>query len=375
LTKIPSERLRDANGDIARSFREMRAAIDNSGPLDYSTRECIMLAAFAVAGYEESFRIHAQRALKRGISKAALQQAVLIPFGATAAMLPIVRALQWLEDAFEQHTAEGASVATLRSADGTSIGYGRTGDGPPLVLVHGATSERSRWTPVLGALQRHFTVYAMDRRGRGGSGDAAAYRMEREFEDVAALIESIGGPVDVVSHSYGAICSLEATRHTRNIRRLVLYEPPISARPGTPEEAARHEAVIREIESHIERGERAAALETFFFKVLRMPEQERERLRGLPSWSARLALAHTLPRELRESRAYRFDASRFRDYMVPTLIVLGGDSEQRYKDTTALLCESLAGSKVAVLAGQGHGAIDGAPDLFAATVLDFLRKT
>ena len=105
-----------------------------------------------------------------------------------------------------------------------------------------------------------------------------------------------------------------------------------------------------------------------------MPEAEIARARTLPSWTARLALAHTLPRELPSSRAYRFDAARFRDHRIPTQIVLGGESHQRYKDTTALLHESLAGSKVAVLAGQGHGPIDGAPELFAATVMDFLER-
>lgn len=375
MSKIPSERLRDTAPDVAVAFRAMREAIDKSGPLDYVAREYIMLATFAAAEFEESFRIHALRALRRGIPKAAIQQAVLVPFGATTAMLPVVRALQWIDEAFEQFRAEGANLQKARSSDGTEIGYSRAGEGPPLVLVHGASSERSRWTPVTVALQRHFTVLAMDRRGRGASLDGAPYAMQREFEDVAAVVDAVGGPVDVVSHSYGAICALEATRLTKNIRRLVLYEPPIATRPGTAQEDAAHEAVVGEIESWVAKGDRAAALETFFAKQLRMPERERERARTLPSWPARQALAHTLPRELRASRAYRLDAARFKDYAVPTLVILGGDSAQRYKDTTALLIETLAGSKSAVLAGQGHAAIDGAPDLFAATVLDFLRKS
>jgi pimeloyl-ACP methyl ester carboxylesterase len=228
---------------------------------------------------------------------------------------------------------------------------------------------------VLPRLQRTRTVLALDRRGRGASSDAAEYRMQSEFDDVAAVLDSLSSPADVVAHSYGAICALEASQRTRNIRRLVLYEPPIAARSSTPDEAKGFEAVVGEIEALINRGERAAALETFFTKVLRMPEAEIARARGLPSWPARLALAHTLPRELRASRAYRFDAARFREHRVPTLIVLGGESPQRYKDATALLHESLPGSKVAVMAGQGHGGIDGAPELFAATVMDFLERS
>src|SRR5438067_5550345 len=212
--KIPSERLRDANSDVAVSFRALRAAIEKAGPLDYATREYLLLAAFAAAGYEESFRIHAKRAVERGLSKAAMQQAVLVPFGATTAMLPVVRALEWIDEAFAGHSPE---IHSVTSRDGTAIGYARVGAGPALVLVHGATSERSRWRPVLGALASRFAVYAMDRRGRGASKDAGDYAIEREFADVAALVDSIGEPVTVIAHSYGAICALEATRLTSHI--------------------------------------------------------------------------------------------------------------------------------------------------------------
>lgn len=369
--KIPSERLRDANSEVATSFRQLRAAIDKAGPLDYATREYLMLAAFAAAGYEESFRIHARRAVERGLSKAAMQQAVLVPFGATTAMLPVVRALEWIDDAFVQHRPEIHSVS---SRDGTAIGYTRSGAGPALVLVHGATSERSRWRPVLGALASRYTVYALDRRGRGASKDAADYAIEREFADVAALVDSISGPVAVIAHSYGAICALEATRLTPNIKRLVLYEPPIATQAMSAEDAAALEATIEEIERQLAREDRAGALETFYTRNLRMPEAELAAVRSLPNWPARLALAHTLPRELRETRRYRFDAGRFRNYAVPTLLVLGGDSVPRYHESTALLHRSLTGAKLAVLAGQKHTAIDAAPELFAATALDFLAR-
>lgn len=371
MSKIPSERLRDANGEVATAFRAMRAAIDNAGPLDYVQREYLMLAAFAAAGYEESFRIHARRAVERGLSKAAMQQAVLILFGATTAMLPVVQALEWIDDAFAQSKPE---ILTVTSKDGTAIGYTRHGAGPAMVLVHGATSERSRWRPVLAALASRFTVYAMDRRGRGASKDAKEYSIEREFADVAALVDSIGEPVAVVSHSYGAICALEATRLTANIQRLVLYEPPIATQAMTAAEAGALEETIAEIERRLAKDDRAGALEAFYTRNLRMPPEEQEAVKRLPSWPARLALAHTLPRELRETRRYRFDAERFKTHAVPTLLVLGGDSVPRYHDATALLQRSLAGSRLAVLAGQKHTAIDAAPELFAATVLDFLKR-
>ena len=91
-----------------------------------------------------------------------------------------------------------AKAATVTSKDGTPIAYWRSGEGPPLVLVHGTSADHSRWTPVLPAFEQHFNVYAVDRRGRGGSGDSEDYSIEREFEDVAAVVDSIGEPVNLL---------------------------------------------------------------------------------------------------------------------------------------------------------------------------------
>src|SRR5215469_8607944 len=120
-------------------------------------------------------------------------------------------------------------METITSKDGTMIAYQRSGTGPPLVLVHGATADHTRWVPVLPAFEQHFTVYALDRRGRGGSGDAEPYALEREFADIVALVNVIEEPVFLLGHSYGALCALEAARRTAHVRKLVLYEPPIPA--------------------------------------------------------------------------------------------------------------------------------------------------
>jgi len=367
--KIPSERLAEHAPEVAAAFKQLRAAIEKSGPLDYATREYLMLAAFAAAGFEESFRIHAMRAAQRGLPKAAVQQAVLVPFGATQAMLPVVKALAWIEEAYRGFSAEVFSVKAK-----IELGCSKSGEGPPLLLVHGTTSEKSRWAPVLSKFQGRFTVYAMDRRGRGASGDASEHRMELEFADVAAVVDAIGGAVNVVAHSYGAICALEATRLTKNIRRLVLYEPPIATGTDAQADAALEET-IGLVEKALAKDDRAGALSLFYSRNLKMSETEIAAMQRLPSWPARLALAHTLPRELRATRAYRFSAGAFRGYDIPTLLVLGGDSAPRYKNAIELLHTSLAGSKLSVLAGERHGAIDTAPELFAATVLDFLRRS
>jgi pimeloyl-ACP methyl ester carboxylesterase len=120
-----------------------------------------------------------------------------------------------------------ATVVTTVSPDGTSIACWRSGQGPALVLVHGGTNDHTYWNPLLPTLTPHFTVYAMDRRGRGGCGDATAYALEREFEDVVAVVDNIGEPAHLLGHSYGALCALEAARLTPNVAKLMLYEPPV----------------------------------------------------------------------------------------------------------------------------------------------------
>jgi pimeloyl-ACP methyl ester carboxylesterase len=115
------------------------------------------------------------------------------------------------------------SMQTVTSRDGTPIAYERGGEGPPLVLVHGTTSDHLTWEFVLPELREHFTVYAIDRRGRSNSGDdgGSAYDIEREFEDVVAVIDSIGGTAGLLGHSYGAICALEGALRSNRVRKLV----------------------------------------------------------------------------------------------------------------------------------------------------------
>jgi pimeloyl-ACP methyl ester carboxylesterase len=124
----------------------------------------------------------------------------------------------------------GEEVAVC-SPDGTRIACWRSGSGEPLVLVHGTTADHRRWARVLPHLEAHFTVFAVDRRGRGASGDARDYRIEREFEDVVAVVAAIGGPVTLLGHSYGGICAMEAALRTSAVRRLILYRRPGGHRP------------------------------------------------------------------------------------------------------------------------------------------------
>ncbi|MDQ4047934.1 MAG: alpha/beta hydrolase, partial [Actinomycetota bacterium] len=201
--------------------------------------------------------------------------------------------------------------AKVVSADGTTIAVWRTGDGPPLVLVHGAAADHSRWAPVLPALEERFTVLAIDRRGRGGSGDADDYAIEREFEDVAAVIEWAGERANVLGHSYGGICALEAALLTDRVGKLVLYEPPMGFLASPPR-------VVQRLHELLEAGERDELLAFFMREVAGLPPDQVELLRSLPAWEARLAVVHTIPREERASREYAFDSERFHGLRVPT---------------------------------------------------------
>jgi pimeloyl-ACP methyl ester carboxylesterase len=260
------------------------------------------------------------------------------------------------------------AVHTTVSRDGTKIGAVVSGEGPPLVLVHGTTADHTRWAPILPQLQEHFTVYAMDRRGRGHSGDADNYDVAREFEDIAALVNSIGEPVSLLAHSYGALCSLEASLLARNLRKLVLYEPPIPVSRGIYSPGA-----LDRLEALLATGDNEAVVTTFFREVVGAPPEELAMLQSLPNWPNRVAAAHTLPRELRSSDAYKFDGKRWREMRVPTLLLLGGDSPEFFHAATNALQDALPDSRVAVLPGQQHTAMNTAPEMFISEVLAFLR--
>ena len=258
-------------------------------------------------------------------------------------------------------------MVTITSKDGTRIAYSRSGSGPPLVLVHGTTADRTRWARLIPELEPHFTVYALDRRGRGGSGDAVEYAIEREFEDVAAVIDAIGEPAFLLGHSYGAICSLEASILTGKVRRLVLYEPPIPIDgpvypPGVPER----------IQALVDASDPEAALEVFFREVVRMPDREFEVYRTLPAWKVRITLAPTIPRELTIERSYRFQPDRFAQFSIPTLLLLGGDSPPVFRQTVDMVSAALPTSRIVVMPGQQHVAMDTAPELFLKEVIGFL---
>lgn len=253
------------------------------------------------------------------------------------------------------------------SLDGTSIAFHRRGNGPPLVLVAGTgAANPTAWTEVIPTLEDHFTIYAVDRRGRGESGDSPNYALEREFEDIAAVVESTGEPANLLGHSYGGLCALEAAVCARNLRKLVLYEPwfPPAGGEGYPKD------LLERMEAMLQAGDREGVLREHYLKNVGMTTLEYEQMKASPAWPMRLSTAHTLPREMRAEAQYRFDAERFKAVRTPTLLLSGGDSTQ-FSSTIEVIGNAMPNCKVTVMPGQGHLAMYTAPDLFLREVLGF----
>ena len=270
-------------------------------------------------------------------------------------------------------TAE-ATVTRVVSRDGTEIGYWTSGEGPPLVLVHGALADHARWRPLLPYLESHAAVHALDRRGRGASGDAPRYDLAREFEDVAAVVDAVaeasGSAVDLYGHSFGGLCAFGGATLTAKIGRLVLYEGWPPAGP------AGHElppGVDERLDALLGDGDHDAVVETMFREVVRMPEAELSALRAQPAWPARVAAAPTIVRELRAIPRLAFDPAQAARITVPTLLLTGSDSRDPFAAGVGTVAAALPNARVVVLEGQQHVADILAPELVAGHLVAFLR--
>lgn len=257
---------------------------------------------------------------------------------------------------------------TVISADQTVIVDWTSGDGPPLVAVHGTTADHTTWRLAAPLLEPHLRVHAMDRRGRGGSGDAPRYALEREFEDVAAVLracaEAARAPVDLIGHSFGGLCALGGVRLAEDaVRRVLLYEPPID------EEIT---DLVPRLETLLGEERREEALELFFREAVGMPGPELDQMRASPVWPARVAAVHTVPRELRAIGGFTPEAEWFTAVKAPTLLLLGGASPRREAETTERLRSMLPDARIEVLPGQRHVATITAPEMLAAAVTGFL---
>jgi pimeloyl-ACP methyl ester carboxylesterase len=266
----------------------------------------------------------------------------------------------------------------VRSADGTAIAVFESGLATartrPLVLVHGTTADHLTFRVVGPMLERRRRTFAIDRRGRGASGDAAAYAIEREFEDVAAVADVLaaesGAPVDVVGHSYGGRCALGASLIGPSIRRVVCYE----GAPAPPDRPYQPADLAGRLRAQLERGDPEAALETFMREVVGMDDAGVARFQADPVWSLRVAAAHTIPRELDAERSAAASLEALGGVSVPVLQVLGTASVRAFHEATAALDARLAHGSVVRIEGAAHAAHHTNPDAFFAAVETFLDQ-
>lgn len=263
--------------------------------------------------------------------------------------------------------------AFVRSRDGTQIALFRSGDGPPLVLVHGATADHTAFRVVGPMLGVSFTVFAIDRRGRGASGDAdGSYSIEREFEDVAAVAETLaaasGGPVDVFGHSYGGRCALGAALLTDAFRRVVSYE----GAPTPPGSSYHPSGVADRLRARLAVEDRDGALATFLTEVVGMSAADLAAYQADPIWTVRAAAAGTILRELEAEADPAASLDRLAAVRQPVLQLLGGESIPVFRDATVALDSRLTDSRVVVIDGARHAAHHTHPDKVVAAVRTFL---
>jgi pimeloyl-ACP methyl ester carboxylesterase len=259
-----------------------------------------------------------------------------------------------------------ADILEVTSPDGSVLGVERVGSGPPLVAVHGGTADRSRWAPIRDALAERYTLYLLDRRGRGASKaeSLGPYSIAREAQDAVAVTEMIGEPVLYLGHSYGAVVGIEALVLTDRITRAILYEPPFDA--GGYEVVP---ASFRErFSALLQEDRREDALELFYSDIIRVDPTP---LRTLPIWQARLAVVHTLEREAETCAAYVPDPAKLDAIRTPTRVLLGSDSPPAFGAAARVTVEAIPSADLVEIAGQGHGMIDADPAGFASLVTDF----
>ena len=260
---------------------------------------------------------------------------------------------------------------TVTSADGTRIGYDRNGDGPAIILVSGALGHRG-FDPLTGGLldllAPDFSVYFYDRRGRGDSTDTHPYAVEREIEDIAALIEAAGGEAYAYGLSSGGVLALRAAQALPAIAKLAMYEPPFiidDSRPPLPSD------YVEQVEQAVAEGRRGDAVEILMTKAIGVPVEYLAHMRQDPSWSAMEAVAHTISydgRTMGTTMSGRPLPAEWAQITTQTLVLDGGMSEQFMHDAANALADLLPNARRHTLADESH-AVD--PKVLAPVLAEF----
>ena len=259
-------------------------------------------------------------------------------------------------------------MSQVRSQDGTTIAYTRSGSGPALILVDGALCSRAFGpsAKLLTLLAGRFTVYAYDRRGRGQSGDTLPYAPAREVEDIAALIEEAGGSASLLGLSSGGALALEAAAAGLPINKVVAYEPPYVDDAGQRGGAAH----AGQLERLLASGNRGGAVKYFMRDMVGAPAPIVIVMRLMPwIWRKLETVAHTLPYDAAVMTEFRIPRARFASIRTPALVLNGSKTDPRLKDAARAIAEAIPGAQHRELTGQTHNV---KPDVLTPAVVEFL---
>jgi len=245
----------------------------------------------------------------------------------------------------------------VTSKDGTRIAFDRLGEGPPVILVGGAFNTRS-FGPNEGLaplLAERFTVINYDRRGRGESGDTQPYSVEREIEDIEALIEAVGGSAHVFGISSGAALALEAANRGLDIEKLALYEAPFvvdDSRSPVPDD------YLERLEELVAADRWGDAVRLFMKEGVGLPGVFVTMMRFMPAWSKLKAVAHTVVYDAAIVDDYQkgrpLPVGQWGSVTMPTLVAVGGKSPAWMRNAMRSLADNLPNARHRTLEGQTH---------------------
>jgi pimeloyl-ACP methyl ester carboxylesterase len=253
----------------------------------------------------------------------------------------------------------------VQSKDGTTLAFDQLGEGPPLIILAGASCDRSIDAMIAAELARHFTVLNYDRRGRGDSGDTLPFAVEREIEDLDVLLAAAGGTATVLGLSSGAALSAEAAAADLPIAALVLWEPPFTVDAVGQRLAKEYTDKLRELLAAGERGEALA----LFMRRVGLPEEMIAGMRQSPYWKVGESLAPTLAYD---AAVMGDDATipteRYGRIGVPALVLAGSASPEPMRRAAQLVAAAIPRARFDVLDGQDH---DVAPQVLSPAVARF----
>jgi pimeloyl-ACP methyl ester carboxylesterase len=256
----------------------------------------------------------------------------------------------------------------VTSKDGTTITYDRLGEGPAVILVSGGSVDRFSNAGLAELLAPHFTVFNYDRRGRNESGDTPPYAVEREIEDIDAVVDAAGGSAYIYGSSSGAALAMEAARQLpTRITKLALWEPPYIPE-GFPRPPADTAKTFSDL---VAAGRREDAAEFFMAKVVGLPPEFVAQARTAPFWQSQVALAHTLAYDATIMGDYTLPVDRVAEVKIPTLVMDGGASFPFMGVTAQTLVDHLPNPKRVTLEGQGH---DASAESLAAALTEFFAS-